>query len=111
MEFASGNGEKMPRNIRFAYNSLYGSTSDVKLFRPEETAEGFNFVDNQYTFSDGSEIKMNGFMQASPACDYASMERQRVEKAIAGVGPEWYASNRNDLAYIKSTYSRLISQK
>lgn len=111
MEFASGNGEKMPRNIRFAYNSLYGSASDVKLFRPEETAEGFNFVDNQYAFSDGSEIKMNGFMQASPACDYASMERQRVEKAIAGIGPEWYASNRNDIAYIKSTYSRLISQK
>ncbi len=111
MEFGSGQGEKMPRNIRFAYNHLYGTPSDVKLFRPDEISDGFNFVENKYEFADGSEVKLNGFSQAAPLFDYTSMERKRVADAIAGVGPEWYDNNSIDLDYIKSKYTSLLTQK
>lgn len=107
MEFGSGRGDKMPRNVRFAYNSLFGEKNDVQLFRPEETSEGFNFIGNRYGFTDGSEIKLDGFSQGSPAQDYSLMERERVSEAVSGIGPDWYANNTVDLNYIKSKYSEL----
>lgn len=111
MEFGSGQGEKMPRNIRVAYNSLYGNHSDVKLFRPEETSDGFDFVENKYEFADGSEVKLNGFSHVAPVYDYSLMERQRVSEAVSGIGPAWYDNNSLDLDYIKSKYFDLLSQK
>lgn len=111
MEFGSGRGEKMPRNIRFAYNSLYGTPNNVMLFRPDETSEGFNFIDNSYGFSDGSEVALTGFSRRDPVCDYTAMERERVMDALAGVGPGWYAANASDLEYIGSKYVGLLSQK
>lgn len=107
MEFGSGKGDKMPRNIRFAYNNLFGKKSDVKLFRPEETLSGFYFLENIYGFADKTSIELEGFHPSERAADYAEMERGRVLALLPGVGPEWYDGNCSDISYIESKYIRM----
>lgn len=106
MEFGSGGGEKMPRNVRFAYNNIYGERTAVNIHRPEQTMEGFYFLDNSYGFSDASELAIEGFAASPATADYPKMERQRVMEALPGVGPAWYDRNVSDLAYIGSKYSQ-----
>ncbi len=110
MDFGTGAGEKMPRNIRFAYNNIYGPVSNVNIYRPEETLGGFYFLENSYAFEDKSDIELEGFNSSPSATDYARMERERVLASLPGVGPAWYDNNNKDLAYIGAGYSKILSE-
>lgn len=105
MEFGSGRGEKMPRNVRFARNNIYGATDNMKIVRPEETLPGFYFLDNNYGYADGSALSLKGFNASSPAVDYASVEQERVMKSLSDIGASWYANNADDLTYIGKKYA------
>lgn len=104
MELGSGKGEKMPRNVRFAQNSIYGATENMKVVRPDETLPGFYFLDNRYGFSDGSAISLQGFTPGAPALDYAALERERVAASLNDIGASWYENNIRDLDYIAGKY-------
>lgn len=104
MELGSGRGEKMPRNVRFAYNNIYGDSFDMKVVRPELTLGGFYFLDNRYGFNDGRELSLSGFAQTSVPTDYSDKERTRVMRSLSGVGAAWYDNNSADLAYISGKY-------
>lgn len=105
IELGSGYGEKMPRNVRFAGNNIYGATVNMKIVRPEETLLGFYFLDNNYGYADGSNLLLKGFNASSPDDDFSSVEQERVMKSIQDVGASWYAHNSGDLAYISRKYS------
>ena len=107
MEFGSGKGEKMPRNVRFAYNNIFGPQSNISLFRPDETLPGFYFLGNSYGFTDKGTIELEGFHPAQPTVDYAAIERERVLSSLSGTGAAWYGPNIRDLSYIQSKYMEL----
>lgn len=104
MEFGSGRGEKMPRNVRFARNNIYGSTGNMKIVRPEETLPGFYFLDNNYGYADGSRLSLGGFCARPSEKDYAAIEHERVMKSLRGIGASWYENNIADLSYIQGKY-------
>lgn len=104
MEFGSGKGEKMPKNVRFAYNNIYGQTDNIRLFRPEQTLSGFYFLNNSYAFNDGAKLNLEGFTIRKPTVDYSSIERSRVMDSINDIGANWYDNNKDDLQYIKAKY-------
>ncbi len=105
MELGSGKGEKMPRNIRFAYNNIYGVTDNMRISRPEQTLPGFYFLDNSYGFEDGSQLSLNGFEKRPSLSDYKAKERARVIDSLHDIGASWYDNNTGDLSYIKGKYS------
>lgn len=109
MEFGSGNGEKMPRNVRFAYNKLYGESDNMRIFRPDLTLGGFYFLNNSYGFSDGSKPLLDGFTRKEPVSDYTAMERERVNDSLNDIGPSWYDNNIRDLAYIADKYNASVN--
>lgn len=109
MEFGSGNGEKMPRNVRFAYNKLYGESDNMRIFRPDLTLGGFYFLNNSYGFSDGSKPSLDGFTRKEPVSDYTAMERERVNDSLNDIGPSWYDNNIRDLAYIADKYNASVN--
>lgn len=104
MELGSGKGEKMPRNVRFAYNNIYGDSFDMKVSRPEHTLGGFYFLDNSYGFSDGKTIPMTGFVRTAVPSDHFTNERKRVLGLLTDIGAAWYADNNAELAYISNKY-------
>lgn len=104
MELGSGSGEKMPRNVRFAYNNIYGDSFEMKVVRPELTLGGFYFLDNRYGFNDGQQLSLTGFSRTAVPTDYSDKERTRVMRSISDVGPAWYDNNSADLAYISGKY-------
>lgn len=106
MEFGSGKGEKMPRNVRFAGNNIYNGTDNMKIVRPEMTLHGFYFLDNNYGYADGSKISLNGFNVKSPETDYKALEHDRVIKSLSDIGASWYENNRDDLSYIRNKYAQ-----
>lgn len=104
MELGSGNGNKMPRNVRFANNHIHGAAANFRVVRPDETLPGFYFLDNRYSFADGSKLTLPGFTPAPAPTDYATRERTRVLTALTGTGPAWYAPAMADVDYVKSKY-------
>lgn len=104
MEFGSGKGEKMPRNIRFAYNNIYGMSDNMRISRPEQTLSGFYFLSNNYDFKDGSRLQLNGFDRRPSESDYKAKERLRVIESLNDIGASWYDNNTSDLSYIKGKY-------
>lgn len=104
IELGSGQGDKMPRNVRFAYNKLYGPRYNMRIIRPDETLPGFYFLGNSYRFADGSAFTLAGFDNRQSAVDYPALERLRVAEAIVDIGPAWYDGTVRDLDYIARKY-------
>lgn len=110
LEFGSGKGDKAPRNLRFAHNTLYHAESNVKIFRPEEVLPGITFQDNKYNFTDGSILDIAGFTKQEIADCFKEAEVQRVKASLTNVGTFWYSPNNESLLYIKSKYPNLKVQ-
>ena len=102
MEFASGRGNKEPRNVRFAYNTIVNPKNNMRFFNPETTLFGFYFLENQYCFTDNEKLTLNGFTENKSLMQ--TNEKQRVLDCCIGIGPDWYSANNNDLEYIRRQY-------
>lgn len=110
LEFGSGRGDKVPRNLRFAYNTIYNAESNVKIFRPEEVLPDITFQDNKYNFSDSSTLNITGFTKKEVPESFEEAELQRVKASLINTGTFWYLPNNESLSYIKSKYPNLKVQ-
>ena len=102
LEFGSGKGDKAPRNLRFANNTIYNSTPNVRVFQPEEVMPGITFLDNTYYFENKEPIGLPGFMEGKIPDTLLALENEKVEKSINGIGPVWYAPNTAEITYIRN---------
>lgn len=106
ISLASGNGDKLPRNVRIAYNDISGDKTTLNLVRPEQSREGFYFLDNKCFHPADTAVWPDGFSELSSPNDYSDMESQRVMAAISDIGPRWYNSNIQNLKYIADKYKK-----
>lgn len=104
LEFGSGRGDKEPRNLRFAHNTICNNQLNVAIFNPEIVLPGITFQDNKYNFTDGSTLELAGFAKQDTCNEFSETEAQRVTESLPGVGAFWYLPNNQDLQYIKSKY-------
>ncbi len=106
IELASGRGDKMPRNVRIAYNDVSGDKTTLRLIRPEESLSGFYFLDNKCYHPADNSVWPDGFTPIASPADYSEMESQRVMAAINDIGPRWYDPNIQNLKYIADKYKK-----
>lgn len=105
LEFGSGKGEKAPRNLRFANNTIYNPVPNVKILRPEEVIPGITFLDNTYYLENKGSINLPGFTEKDKMPDnFRIPVNEKIRKATIGIGPTWYIPNNNELEYIRNKH-------
>lgn len=104
LEFGSGRGDKEPRNLRFAHNTICNNQPNVAIFHPAVILPGITFQENTYHFADGSTLELAGFAKQDACNELSETEAQRVKESLPGVGASWYLPNSQDLLYINNKY-------
>lgn len=103
IDFCSGGGDKEPRNVRFANNTIYNPDSEPIITVSKASAmDGIAFSNNVCDFKDGKLPNLSGFVSAKLSLDELVKGRNKAVSP-SDCGAAWYAPVKETAAYIAKT--------
>lgn len=109
IDLGSGYGDKFPRNVRMAANLYGGREPRLKITHADSLLPGFRWIDNRWAFADSRSLQQvpypsirAGFTSISLPTTLEQEEQKRMDAALTGAGPAWYAAAGKCLDYIRS---------